>query len=376
MKKWFRYKGPPQLPLNRSGFRIRFLKEILFLIVLLAIAYAIFQIGNHYSSFAIQITAICVLIGGCLIYSANTADMFSCRFLDIYPKEKEFNSMIFALFSAIPITNVPLLLIALCKKRTESYAPLFLKKLWIPVAIYFFFCISQGVLFGFNLLPRQAITVSSWLNAPSQYYIHTVIADAVWAFEFKKTIHRDSVDPKAKIIKAYADRSFDSTGVILTTAVLATDAYKKREIASDKDASKIEAMLKVIEYSIFLIKMNEESPNFILKFNPVSILSAENIIEIGLLSMIESEIVQKFQWAIWEKLDDMIANLNKKIDPENVLHKIYLNRVNSINEEFKTMKRPESGRNMQIRTLYVGKDKYKVHWSQLQKSFFKYFDDL
>jgi len=289
--------------MSREEFRRKFVRVTLLNILVASICFAIHYLGFIWLLRDLQVVGLILLIIGSIAIAFFTTftTTIESRLLDIYPREtKSFTLACFCYSFLLPIIFIPFFIFLLIKQpnHRESKAPRIFTSKWIPVPIILSLVLIQFFTFNLQLTPRRQMSYSYLFNNPSTHYISVVSEDSSLVFSLK-----DSKAPMKLVSEAYKERGFDSTGHILTLAVIGRYVFQKHE---DLKGPREKVTLELIENILVNERLKESSLPLPYKFSPFCLFSTPNLLEIAILGLIEMSIEEKYYEVMYSSVLDLI----------------------------------------------------------------------
>lgn len=195
-------------------------------------------------------------------------------------------------------------------RKKKIVAPFIFRNLALPL-VYFILgpWIISGVVFLSPIyIPRS---VGYFGNASAQY-IFNISYDAKRIFEFKDILAKNKEDLNRinHFQNIRQHKYLSNTGYILAIAVIASDGYRRRGIASLPTAKNLES-LYLLEDLITIEELRRKEKSIVLNFNPLSMISSSNLVEISMLLLIEDKIDAEYAQAYKSKLEKIMAQIDE-----------------------------------------------------------------
>lgn len=264
-----------------------------------------------------------------LFYSFDS-NKYRARFKDIYPDHK-LNLSYFLLTGFFPIAFIALTLF-LCFKESDEIKP--------PNRI---FKIRYAALVLVPMFCLQFVSsqVSYWIATPSTHYIVDVAHNALDLVQFKK-----QVGFRNDLIEEYQRNypgKMNSTHMVLLIAVNASEIIKEkgRSIAggTDRYEANFQYEVQVLEAFHKLLLISESNKLNFLDYSPIHWFHLSGPTEIFILSMVEQQLITKFNKVFIAKstsmLDDMEEDLVTIGPPRK---EYYSKKISEIRSKFKKTK--------------------------------------
>lgn len=175
----------------------------------------------------------------------------------------------------------------------------------------------QTSFFGFGIYPAEGIHIHGWITNPSNQKVAYVAAQASVVFKVKQE-HGGKETVITALEEAQRDLPFDSTGKILSIAVIASDVIKRKEELKRRSPSSYKQDMSILLLSnIFrLDKLSKEQDRSWIEYSPLVIFSPANMTEIALLNLVDDEIESNFRVKLKNKLTALTLKFEKKAREE------------------------------------------------------------
>lgn len=231
--------------------------------------------------------------------------IFQGRYKDIFPNHKFSGAqLIIAMF--VPLFFIGFILYLYFKKKSpDNVPPAYLSKLRYSIPLSLVIVALQV------FSPKSAY----WSSSPSTYYVIDIAHDAYDVIKFKESTKEGST-----VIQDYENLyggKFSSTQLVLLTAVGAAHIIKEKQRAVANEQNKLELSLKsgikMLNVGYATILKSESTKFEIWDFSPFHWLYPTGPTEIMLISLIEFEIIQKFNKVLIEKNSGILKNLENRL---------------------------------------------------------------
>ena len=207
---------------------------------------------------------------------------------------------------------------------------------------------------GFILLPLQLIlTISNFQpENPSQFitsqigvstgHITTVGLEAFNLFEIRENYPTDA---KPKLVEYLNNNDLTSSGIVLSTAIVAADNFKKKSNAEKeiKD-SKGKKQLSIVTAHNFLddilvvLKKENSIRTAITISCGLQLLNPGSSVELGLLEFSEARIMIEGKNKILERLNELHTEIGKKIEDDEALKKNFSDKHQKLSRGLASIK--------------------------------------
>ncbi len=169
----------------------------------------------------------------------------------------------------------------------------------------------QTAWFGFGQYSPNLLEYHSWINNPSNHKIAYVAAQAKIVFDTKKEFVGKG-DVSAEFDKVQKSIPFDSTGHILSIAVIATDVYKRKALKGRNPSAAKDASLELLKGVLHQENTYQANKQIWNGFSPTAFLSPANLTEIGLLLLVEDKIMNQYREEVKNKLISIITRMEQR----------------------------------------------------------------
>lgn len=314
MWKFFRFNSRQTVPVAKANFQRYFLVGLFLFLVFGGLVFGLEALGfiSHYE-------LLLMLLIFVFFSTLGWQGVVVGRFLDIFP-EKKISAFAIGLYGMFPFLNLPILYLCLTKDSrspSPSWFPLISKKRY--AVILFVFMFVQPLFFSAGFYSGGFVRYHAWLASPTGHKIAFVSYQAREVFRIKA-----SLSEKSNLIKEIESSQkkvpFDSTGHILSAALVATDVVKKKKTTesqrSPATATK-EAASELLDGMFHLERLKKQHTQPWFGYSPLVLLSPANMIEALILLLVEEGIDHKYRETMRKNLGEMITNFEEVAIKEN-----------------------------------------------------------
>ncbi|MAZ49985.1 MAG: hypothetical protein CME65_15590 [Halobacteriovoraceae bacterium] len=206
---------------------------------------------------------------------------------------------------------------------------------------------------GFVLVPFQMILtltnfqpeypekfLGSQVGASSGY-IATIVIESEKLF----SINSEGNDYKSEELTDYLEKNdLTSTGLILSTAIFASDIYKKHQgnkerYSSDKAFAEnsVKAAHELIEKTSLVFEKTKTLKSPITISNGLQLITPTSLVEIGLIELVDTRILMRARGAVQESLTKLHRQVEKKIAEDKNLNSKYSPRQRKLSRAFSSI---------------------------------------
>lgn len=307
--RWRMPKMKYVAPIGKNSFRIHVFESSMIQLGFVFIVSILLHVGNfqllEVSTFFY--IAFIVLLNFFLLWFVFDIDKYRARFKDVFP-DKNLSIALFFLYGFIPFAFV-VFTIFLCSKESEELR---------PIPKIFKIRYSLVAVIPLVILQISSPIVSYWVASPSTYFIVDTYHDANEIIKYKETA---AFTERSNLIEEYQEKysnKLSSTELILLIAVNSSLAFKEKNRAIASGEGKVEAGIKyglhVLNACHKLLLISEATRLNFLDYSPVHWFYPSGPIEILLLSVVEQQILLKFNKVL---LDTNLSSLDK-LDKKNL----------------------------------------------------------
>lgn len=320
-------------PIGKTSFRIHVLSSYLIQAIF---AFCIFQFMNKFSFSLLELKTFyyflfIIILNILLLWFVFDVDKYRARFKDIFP-DQNLHPFLYILIGMMPIAFI-ICSVFLCFKESADFSNSknVFKLRYVLVT-----------LFVLQLLQVGITNFSFWTAGPSIYLTVDTAHDALNIIQLKeKAIFKENYN----VFDEYPVSSdkLSSTEIVLLVSVNAALIIKEknRTIASgtNKDEAAIKTALHLLNVC-YLSLLKSESRIFQFRdYSPVHWIHPSGPMEILLLSMIEQQILLKFNKVIVKQNVEILKNIEKKNDKlSGQQREIYLKKISELKKKFEVTK--------------------------------------
>lgn len=318
-KKFF--SVTPDIPISKAEFRKQFFLQT-------GLCWGGFLLLSAFLQFRV-ISRVEMLVAAIFLVSLTLfalPKLMTRRLQDVYP-EDAISGLAIAFYSVFPVLNVPL--IHLCFTRETGSAS------WIPprylareryAVFIFLFMMSLSSLFGFVSGSEKILPVSAWVLNPSAQKMSFVAAEARVIMETKRASQGKNIFKE--LARVQRELAFDGTGKVLAVAVIASEILRRKKSLVDRNPA-----TGSLDSLIFMVEGISRQETFVSQhrrlwegFSPLALLSAANLMEAGMLLLIEEKIELKYRELAKERLLELVAT-GEKVTQEKKLGDDYVQQL-------------------------------------------------
>lgn len=155
-----------------------------------------------------------------------------------------------------------------------------------------------------------------WLSSPSTYYLTKLIHESVDLIDYKKSAsYRDNFIENYRL---ESEHKVDTTQIIFLIAINSFLITKERDrsIASGKDEKEagFKASLDLLRMSIEALILSDKSQMEFFDYGPLHWLHPSGPTEILLLTMVDSDVINKSNHSIIMNGREMLYRLEKDVE--------------------------------------------------------------
>ena len=198
----------------------------------------------------------------------------------------------------------------------------------------------RKLLNGFSLVPLQMILTFSSFHADQPYkflssqigtssgYIAIITNEADKFF----SINSKGNNNKSEELTDYLKKNdVTSTGLILSTAIFASDIFKKHHTNKENDdsdkavaESSVEAAHELIAKSALAFEKTRTIISPITISHGLQLITPPSLVEIGLIELVDTRVMMKAKEKIHERLAELHKQVGKKLEKDKDLNSKYL----------------------------------------------------
>lgn len=317
--KFFKEKEP--FPISKFTFRKHLRRSLLaqsFIVGLFLFFIYVLKVETPASYSFLFLILINIIVAGTFF----DLKKYRGRFKDIYPRHNV--SMLFLLFLGLVPPMFIALTIFLCLKDSweESAPPKF----------FYSYQYASFIIIPFIAVQVLSPRLSYWTSIPTHYFINDVAHDSINLINYKNEVKKET--PFLDDYKRKHSSKLNSTELVLLTAIAAS------KIAEDKN-KKMENGFLLLKRLHELLVESEKTKAGLFDFSPIHWLTPSGPTEILLLSMVETQVIDKYSTTLVKKSLETIELLEVKVGRMPAGEReVAAKRLNEIKSEFQKFNSP------------------------------------
>lgn len=318
-------------PIDKFSFRTHAISSMAFQLVFILLVSLLMHFFD-FQSFKILTFILLICAHGVLMFFFFDVKKYRARFKDIYPSHN-LSPLYFIMLALFPLAFLAFTLFLCLKNSVKGEHPHKIFKFRFAVP-------SLLAVFALQALSPLA---TYWTASPSSYHLVGIAYDSIDLLKFKDRFLA-SQDPIGELHKRHHGK-LSSTQLIVYTAIMAQSIRiknkKARSLASISQKHEInyKNAVELLEICHKNILIGENTKLEFLDYSPLQWFHPSGLIEIFLLSIVDDEILLKFNSELLEKSHNILDSLEGKIKSlEASKRDAYIQKISDLRKKFSQTK--------------------------------------